>query len=80
MDHFCLIAIMLFAMQHDMVDCSVIDVINAIDNERGIIPRVDYLEIIFSDAMEDYIIRGISYGEYNKYLDNEVFPERVLPF
>ena len=43
MDRFCLVAIMLFAMQRDMVDYSVTDVINAIDRERGIIPRTDYL-------------------------------------
>ena len=45
MDKFCLVAIMLFAIQHDMVDNSVVDVINAIDRARGIIPRTDYLEI-----------------------------------
>lgn len=32
---------MLFAIQHDMVDDSIVDVINAIDRVRGIIPRAD---------------------------------------
>ena len=44
MDKFCLVAIMLFAIQHDMVDDSIVDVINAIDRVRGIIPRADCLD------------------------------------
>ena len=80
MDKFCLAAIMLFAIQHDMVDCSVVDVINAIDRARGIIPRTDYLELVFSDALYDYNIHNVSFGVYDKYLDNRQFVERVLPF
>ena len=80
MDKFCLVAIMLFAIQHDMVDNSVVDVINAIDRERGIIPRTDYLELVFSDALYDYNIHDVSFGIYDKYLDNRQFVERVLPF
>ena len=80
MDKFCLVAIMLFAIQHDMVDCSVVDVINAIDHARGIIPRTDYLELVFSDALYDYNIHDVSFGVYDKYLDNRQFVERVLPF
>lgn len=80
MDKFCLVAIMLFAIQHDMVDDSIVDVINAIDRVRGIIPRVDYLELVFSDALYDYTIHDISFGIYDKYLDNQQFVERVLPF
>ena len=80
MDKFCLVAIMLFAMQRDMVDCSVVDVINAIDRARGIIPRTDYLELVFSDALYDYNIHDVSFGVYDKYLDNRQFVERVLPF
>lgn len=80
MDKFYLVAIMLFAIQHDMVDNSIVDVINAIDRERGIIPRADYLELVFSDALSDYTIHGISFGKYDKYLDNQQFVERVLPF
>lgn len=80
MDKFCLVAIMLFAIQHDMVDNSVVDVINAIDRERGIIPRTDYLELVFSDALYDYTIHDVSFGIYDKYLDNQQFVERVLPF
>ena len=80
MDKFCLVSIMLFAMQRDMVDYSIVDVINAIDRARGIIPRTDYLELVFSDALYDYNIHDVSFGVYDKYLDNRQFVERVLPF
>ena len=80
MDKFCLVAIMLFDMQRDMVDCSVVDVINAIDRERGIIPRTDYLELVFSDALAEYDVYNMSFGRYDKYFDNRQFVERVLPF
>ena len=80
MDKFCLIAIMLFAIQHDMVDNSVVDVINAIDRERGIIPRTDYLELVFSDAIYEHDVYNISFGVYDKHFDNRQFVERVLPF
>ena len=80
MDKFCLIAIMLFAMQRDMVDYSVVDVIDAIDRARGIIPRTDYLELVFSDALDEHVVKDVSFGMYDKYLDNEQFKERVLPF
>ena len=80
MDKFCLVAIMLFAIQHDMVDNSVVDVINAIDRARGIIPRTDYLELVFSDAIYEHDVYNISFGIYNKYFDNRQFVERVLPF
>ena len=80
MDKFCLVSIMLFAMQRDMVDYSVVDVINAIDRARGIIPRTDYLELVFSDALDEHIIHDVSFGVYDKYFDNRQFVERVLPF
>ena len=80
MDKFCLAAIMLFAIQHDMVDYSVVDVINAIDRARGIIPRTDYLELVFSDALDEYVVNNVSFGIYDKYFDNRQFVERVLPF
>ena len=80
MDKFCLVAIMLFAMQRDMVDYSIVDVINAIDRARGIIPRTDYLELVFSDALDEHIINDVSFGVYDKYFDNRQFVERVLPF
>lgn len=80
MDKFCLVAIMLFAIQHDMVDDSIVDVINAIDRVRGITPRANYLELVFSDALYEYTIYDISFGIYDKYLDNQQFVERVLPF
>lgn len=80
MDKFCLIAIMLFAIDRGMDNYSVIDVINAIDSERGILSRADYLELVFSDAFDRYVVGMASYGEYDKYLDNRQFIERVLPF
>lgn len=80
MDKFCLVAIMLFAIQHDMVDCSIVDVINAIDRKRGILSRADYLELIFSDALARYVVGMASFGVYDKYFYNRQFVERVLPF
>ena len=80
MDKFCLVSIMLFAMQRDMADYSIVDVINAIDRARGIIPRTDYLELVFSDALDEHIIHDVSFGVYDKYFDNRQFVERVLPF
>lgn len=80
MDKFCLVAIMLFAIQHDMVDDSIVDVINAIDRVRGIIPRADYLELVFSGALYEHTIHDVSFGIYDKYLDNQQFVERVLSF
>ena len=80
MDKFCLVAIMLFAIQRDMVDYSVVDVIDAIDRERDILSRADYLELVFSDAMCEHNIYNVSFGVYDKYFDNRQFVERVLPF
>ncbi len=80
MDKFCLVAIMLFAIQRGMVDCSIIDVINAIDRVRGITPRTHYLELVFSDAMYEHDVFNVSFGIYDKYFDNSKFVERVLPF
>ena len=80
MDRFYLVAIMLFAIQHDMVDDSIVDVINAIDRVRGIIPRTDYLELVFSDAIYEHDVYNVSFGTYDKHFDNRQFVERVLPF
>ena len=80
MDKFCLVAIMLFAIQRDMVDCSVECVIKCIDKYRGTMPRVDYLELVFSDALYDHVIHDVSFGTYDKYIENRQFVERVLPF
>ena len=80
MDKFCLVAIMLFVIQRDMVDYSVIDVIDAIDRERDILSRADFLELVFSDALAEYDVYNVSFGEYDKYFDNQQFIERVLPF
>ena len=80
MDKFCLVAIMLFAIQRGMVNCSVVDVINAIDRARDITPRIHYLELVFSDAMYEHDVFNASFGIYDKYFDNSQFVERVLPF
>ena len=80
MDKFCFVAIMLFAIQRDMVDYSVIDVIDAIDRARGNMSRADFLELVFSGALYEYTIHDVSFGIYDKYLDNRQFVERVLPF
>lgn len=80
MDKFCLAAIMLFAIQHDMFDYTITDVINAVDRERGILSRADYLELVFSDAMCKHDVYNVSFGIYDKYFDNLQFVERVLPF
>lgn len=80
MDKFCLVAIMLFAMQRDMVGYSIVDVIKCIDKYRGTISRVNYLELIYSDALCEHDIYNVSFGVYDKYFDNRQFVERVLPF
>ena len=80
MDKFCLVAIMLFAIQHDMVDNSIVDVINAIDRVRGVTPRTGYLELVFSDAMCEHDVYDVSFGIYDKYFDNQQFLERIWPF
>ena len=80
MDKFCLVAIMLFAIQRDMVDNSIVDVINAIDRLRVITPRTHYLELVFSDDLDEYVVNNVSFGIYDKYFDNRQFVERVLPF
>lgn len=80
MDKFCLVAIMLFAIQRDMVDYPIIDVIDAIDRERDILSRAHYLELVFSDALSEHDIYNVSFGVYDKYFDNRQFVERVLPF
>lgn len=68
MDKFCLVSIMLFAMQRDLVDYSVVDVIKLIDNERGIMSRIDFLKIVFEDAVYEYNVHDVSFGVYDKYL------------
>lgn len=80
MDKFCLAAIMLFAIQRDMFDYPITDVINAIDRERDILPRADFLELEFADAMCKHDVYNISFGIYDKYFDNQQFVDRVLQF
>ena len=80
MDKFCLIAIMLFAIQRNMVNCPIVDVINEIDRERDILPRADFLEFEFADAMYKNLIHDVSFGIYDKYFNNLQFLERIWPF
>ena len=68
MDRFYLVAIMLFAIQHDMIDYSIVGVINAIDKERGTMPRIDFLKTVFEDAVYEYNVYNVSFGIYDKYL------------
>ena len=79
MDRFCFVAIMLFAMQHNMIGCSVVDVIDVIDRERRGMSRVDYLELCFLNALDEHISRNVSFGVYDKYFDNLQFLERIWP-
>lgn len=72
MDRFCFIAIILFAMQRNMVNCSIV-------NERDILSRADLLEFEFSDAMYKHNMRDVSFGTYNKYFNNKQFLERIWP-
>ena len=80
MDRFCLVSIMLFAIQRDMIDCTIGCVIKCIDKYRGNMSRADYLELVFSDALYEHDIRNVSFGVYDKYFGNRQFIERVLPF
>ncbi len=80
MDKFCLVSIMMFAIQRNMTDRPIVDVIDAIDRKRGILKRADYLELVFSDALARYVVGMASFGVYDKYFDNRQFVERVLPF
>ena len=79
MDKFYLVAIMLFVIQRDMVNCSIIDVIDAIDRERDILSRADFLELEFADANWKHNVHDVSFGIYDKYFDNQTFLDRVWP-
>lgn len=79
MDRFCFVAIMLFAIQRNMVNCSIIDVIDTIDRERDILSRADFLELEFADANWKHNVHDVSFGIYDKCLDNQTFLDRVWP-
>lgn len=68
MNKLCLVSIMLFAMKHNMVNCSIVDVIKLIDKERGTMSRINFLKVVFEDAVYEYNVYDVSFGEYNKYL------------
>ena len=68
MNKFCLVAIMLFAIQRDMIDYPITDVINAIDRERGTMSHINFLNVVFEDAVYKYNVYDVSFGKYNKYL------------
>ena len=80
MDRFCFVAIMLYAMQHYMADCSVIEVIDKIDRYRENESRVNFLVREFINALDEHDSRNVSFGVYDKYFDNSQFIERMLPF
>lgn len=63
-----------------MVNCPIVDVINEIDRERNILPRADFLEFEFADAMYKNLIHDVSFGIYDKYFNNLQFLERIWPF
>lgn len=79
MDKFCLVAIMLFAIQRDMLNCSIVDVIDTVDRERDILSRADFLKLEFADAAWKHSVHDVSFGTYDKYFDNQQFLERVWP-
>lgn len=79
MDRFCFVAIMLFAIQRDMINYSIVDVINYIDCERDILSRAQFLELEFADARYKNIMYDVSFGIYDKYFDNQQFLERIWP-
>ena len=79
MDRFCFVAIMLFAIQHYMTNCSIVDVIDIIDRERRGMSRVNYLELLFLNALDEHVSRNISFGVYDKYFNDLQFLERVWP-
>jgi hypothetical protein len=66
-------------MHRDMVDYSIVDVINEIDRERDILPRAHFLELEFADDMYKHIMYDVSFGTYNKYFNNKQFLERIWP-
>lgn len=80
MDKFCLVAIMLYSIQHYMDNCSVVDVIDAIDRERESMSRVNYLELAFSNALDEHVSRNVSFGVYDKYFNDLQFLERIWSF
>lgn len=79
MDRFCFVAIMLFAIQRDMINYSIVDVINYIDCESDILSRAQFLELEFADARYKNIMYDVSFGIYDKYFDNQQFLERIWP-
>lgn len=68
MDKFCLVAITLFAIQRDMINYPITDVINVIDRERVTMSRINFLKIVFEDAVYEYNVHDVSFGIYDKYL------------
>lgn len=80
MDRFCFVAIMLFAIQHNMANCSIVDVIDIIDRERRGMSRVNYLELLFLNALDEHVSRNVSFGVYDKYFNDLQFLERVWQF
>ena len=80
MDQYYFVAIMLYALQRDLVDYSITKVLKLLDNERMELSREDFLCIVYSDAMTEHFQYGVSFGVYDKYLESEAFSYPALPF
>lgn len=80
MDKYYFVAIMLYALQRDLIDYPVTSVLNLIDLERMELSREDFLCIVYSDAMTEHFQYGVSFGVYDKYLESEIFSDPALPF
>lgn len=74
MDKFEFVALMLFAIQRNVRNYSVVKVLELLDNERlaisVYITRSDYLESIFCQCYIAHL-HGVSYGKYDKYFDSD---------
>lgn len=80
MNQYYFVAIMLYALQRDFVDYSIIKVLELIDDERMKLSREDFLCVVYSDAMTEHFQHGVSFGVYDKYLESEAFSYPTLPF
>lgn len=80
MNQFYFIAIMLYALQRDLISCPIIRVLYFLDAERGNLSREDYLKVVYSDAMMEHDVYNVSFGIYDKYLKDKQFSKPALPF
>lgn len=81
MDRFYFVALMLYAIRNSMTDCPVAIVLAHIDSECGMYHTIeDLLEIEYAVCLAKHRSQGISYGKYDKCLDDNKFSERVLQY